>query len=104
MPSIDLYALTGVTLFAFGLYAVIVHPNLMRKILAVNVMGSGVFLIFLSLAARSGPSDPDPVPQAMVLTGIVVSISATALALTLICRIHGATGQNALSEDEEEMP
>ncbi len=100
--SLDLYALTGITLFALGLYAVIVRPNLMRKILAVNVMGSGVFLIFLSLAARSGPGNPDPVPQAMVLTGIVVAISATALALTLICRIHGATGRTVLQDDEEE--
>lgn len=102
MPAINLYALTGITLFALGLYAVVVQANLVRKILAVNVMGSGVILIFLSLAARSGSGDPDPVPQAMVITGIVVAISATALALTLICRIHGATGRTVLQEDEEE--
>ena len=92
-----LYALAGVTLLVLGLHAVIVHAHLVRKILAINVMGSGVFLMFLSLARRSGESIPDPVPQAMVLTGIVVAVSATALALTLVCRIQAATGKPYLS-------
>lgn len=99
-----LYPLAGVTLFAMGLYAVIVRPHLVQKILAVNVMGSGVFLMFLSLAGRSPEAIPDPVPQAMVLTGIVVAVSATALALTLVCRIHAATGRPYLSGDVEEAP
>jgi multicomponent Na+:H+ antiporter subunit C len=37
----------------------------------------------------------DPVPQAMVITGIVVAISATALALALVLRIANATGMPA---------
>lgn len=98
MPqSLLLYAFTGVTLLVLGLYAAIVHAHLIRKILAVNVMGSGVFLVFLSLAKRTGEGIPDPVPQAMVLTGIVVAVSATGLALILVCRIQAATGAPYLS-------
>lgn len=100
MPhTLLLYAFAGVTLTVLGLYAVIVHAHLIRKILAVNVMGSGVFLMFLALAKRSGDGVTDPVPQAMVLTGIVVAVSATALALTLVCRIQAATGGAYLSEE-----
>ena len=48
-------------------------------------MGSGAFLVFVGLAQRDGAVDP--VPQAMVLTGIVVAVAATALALALARRL-----------------
>ncbi len=100
-PSFLLYALVGVTLLMLGLYAAISRAHLVRKILAVNVMGSGVFLLFLALAVRSGAGSPDPVPQAMVLTGIVVAVCATALALILACRIQAMTGRAYLEEEED---
>ena len=78
----------------------IVHAHLLRKVLAVNVMGSGVFLVLVSLAARSQNTSPDPVPHAMVITGIVVAISATALALSLMLRVSEATGQPSLPDSE----
>ncbi|MCF6286958.1 MAG: NADH-quinone oxidoreductase subunit K [Candidatus Hydrogenedentes bacterium] len=49
MSTAFLYALVGVGLFSLGLYALIVHPHLLRKILAINVMGSGVFLVLVAL-------------------------------------------------------
>lgn len=76
-----LYALAGVLLFVLGAAGVVVLAQLLRKILAFNVMGSGAFLVLVGLAQRSGVVDP--VPQAMVLTGIVVAVAATALALGL---------------------
>ncbi|MGB5397442.1 MAG: NADH-quinone oxidoreductase subunit K [Gammaproteobacteria bacterium] len=97
-----LYALVGVGLFSLGLYALIVHAHLLRKILAINVMGSGVFLILVALAKRNGEAAPDAVPQAMVITGIVVAVSATALALTLMLRLNTATGRAQLPEDQQE--
>ena len=95
------YALTGVGLFTLGLYALIKHRHLLRKILAINVMGSGVFLVLVALAARTGEA-PDPVPHAMVITGIVVAISATALALALMLRLHKLSGRAELSEEPME--
>ena len=84
-----LYGLTGIGLFALGLHALLVRPRFLRKVLGLNVAGSGVFLLLVALAHR-GEGPPDPVPHAMVLTGIVVAVSATALALALIRRIHAA--------------
>lgn len=76
-----IYALTGTALFVSGIAGVILQDHLLRKILAFNIMGSGAFLALVGLGQRDGVADP--VPQAMVLTGIVVSIAATALALAL---------------------
>lgn len=94
------YALVGTGLFTLGLYALIAYPHLLRKILAINVMGSGVFLVLVALANRT--QEADPVPQAMVITGIVVAISATALALALMLRVQAETGRAELPEEPLE--
>jgi multicomponent Na+:H+ antiporter subunit C len=76
----------GATLFGIGFAAFIGRRHLLWKIIAVNVMGSGVSLLLLTLPARVD-GIVDPVPQAMVLTGIVVMVAATALALALAVRL-----------------
>ena len=101
MSNAFLYAAVGVGLFCLGLYALIVHAHLLRKILAINVMGSGVFLVLVALARRSGAASPDAVPQAMVITGIVVAVSATALALVLMLKLTLASGRAVLPEDPQ---
>ncbi|WP_296809892.1 NADH-quinone oxidoreductase subunit K [Thiocapsa sp.] len=101
MTPAVLYALTGLGLFVLGLYALIVHAHLLRKILAFNVMGSGVFLVLAGLAGRTASGIPDPVPHAMVITGIVVAVAATALALSLMLRVAGATGRARLPDEHE---
>ena len=92
MTASTLYALVGLALFCIGLHAVIVEPLPLRMIIALNVMCSGVFLVLVALARRAPGPTPDPVPHAMVITGIVVTISATALAILLIGRIRAAAG------------
>lgn len=93
------YALVGTALFSIGLLGLLLHRHLLRRVLALNVMASGVFLIFVALARRAGTL-PDPVPHAMVLTGLVVSVSATALGLVLIARVQRLHGQPELPEDD----
>jgi multicomponent Na+:H+ antiporter subunit C len=83
-----LYGLTGVVLAALGLRAVLLQPEMLRKILAVNVMGVGVFLLLVAAAYRGPAAVADPVPHALVLTGIVVAVAATALGLALLRRIE----------------
>jgi multicomponent Na+:H+ antiporter subunit C len=97
-----IYALTSVVLFCLGVYALIAHAHFLRKILAINIMGSGIFLLLVAVARRSPGSMPDPVPHAMVLTGIVVAVSATALILALTRRIHTETGAVSLPEDSRK--
>ena len=91
------YALAGAALFALGFYALVARAHLLRKVLAVNVMTSGAFFVLVGLAQRAGP--PDPVPHALVLTGIVIAVSATALALVLLRRYYDASGATTLEED-----
>ena len=103
MPEADhrIYLLAGVALFAIGFYSLLVQAHLLRRIMALNVMGSGVFLVYLALGAQTVGVIPDPVPQAMVLTGIVVSVCATGLALALADRVQAATGHVELGDGED---
>jgi multicomponent Na+:H+ antiporter subunit C len=98
MSNVFLFALVGVGLFSLGFYALIMHVHLLRKIMAINVMGSGVFLVLIALAKRTSGALPDPVPHAMVITGIVIAVSATALALILMLKVSAKTGQAALTD------
>jgi multicomponent Na+:H+ antiporter subunit C len=103
MPETDyrLFMLAGAALFAIGFYSLLAQSHLLRRILALNVMGSGVFLIFIALGADTPGAIPDPVPHAMVLTGIVVSVCATGLALALADRVPAA-GDPSESDDAGE--
>ena len=87
MTQESLYIIASIGLFGIGLYGVIVAPHILRKILAINIMSVGVFML-LVVSAKNMNSTPDPVLHAMVLTGIVVAIAGTALALLLAVKIH----------------
>ncbi len=90
MTSISLYLLTGIILFVLGAAYLAIHPKLMGKIMAINIAGSGVFLVFIAAANRVSNEMPDPVPHAMVLTGIVVAVSATAVALAFVSKLQAS--------------
>ena len=78
-----LYGLAGIGLAALGLRATLLQTHIMRKILALNVTGVGIFLVLVATAYRGPDLAADPVPHALVLTGIVVAVSATALGVAL---------------------
>jgi multicomponent Na+:H+ antiporter subunit C len=106
MSAATLAGLVGAALVGLGLYGMIVNPQPLRKILAFNLIGSGVFLVF-GIVARKGADAGfpfDPVPQAMVITGIVVAFAASALAVALILRLHEETGQVAIDVEEAPKP
>lgn len=100
MTSFAIYLFCGGGLVLIGLHALARRPHLLHKLLGLNVMGTGVFMIFLSLASRADSADA--VPQALVLTGIVVAISATALGLALMQRIAALDPEKAVELDEEK--
>ena len=98
------YLLAAVLLLV-GLYGILVKTNLARKLMAMNVMQVAVIVFFISLAVRTGgtppieiehtPPEPEteiayanPLPHALMLTAIVVSVSTTGVALALLVRIH----------------
>jgi len=91
------YVMAAAAVFAVGLYGVLMSRHLLRKVIAVNIMGSAVFILMLA-ASRGTDSGPDPVAQALVLTGIVIAVASTALALALLVRIVRETGRTDLGE------
>ena len=84
-----IYVMTGAVVFAIGLRGALHHHALLGSILGFNVGGMGLFLALIALAYRGASEVADPVPQALVLTGIVVAVSATALAIALARRLQG---------------
>jgi len=78
------YLLAASALFGLGVHGVLVAGHLLRKLLALNLLG--------------GPLDP--VPQALVLTGIVVAVSATAFALALMLALYRRSGSAELDASE----
>jgi multicomponent Na+:H+ antiporter subunit C len=101
MSGATLLGLCAAALVGLGLYGLIVRPQPLRKILAFNLIGSGVFLLFGVIGRRGAAAGMggDPVPQALVITGIVVAFSATALAVALMLRLFEETGQSTLRTD-----
>lgn len=95
-------------LMMMGLYIVIAHGNLIKKIVGLNVFQVSVFLLYISMAKVEGGTAPilaegiklysNPLPHVLILTAIVVGVATTALGLALVVRIHNAYGT---IEDEE---
>ena len=87
-------------LFSIGLAALFLHPNLIKKIIGLNLMDTSVFLFLAAMGYVDGGKAPivppgaeeasyiNPVPGGLVLTGIVVAVSTTALFLALTCRLY----------------
>jgi len=101
MSDAILYGLCGAVLVGLGLFGLIVHPQPLRKILAFNLIGGGVFLLFGVVARRGAAAGfgGDPVPHALIITGSVVAFAATALAIALLLRLFRETGRTTLGSD-----
>jgi multicomponent Na+:H+ antiporter subunit C len=101
VTDIGIAGVAGSALVGLGLYGLITNPQLLRKVLGFSVLGSGVFLLFGVIARRGAGAgfQADPVPQALVITGIVVAFAASAIAVALILRLYEETGSGALDPD-----
>ncbi|MBP0466060.1 NADH-quinone oxidoreductase subunit K [Roseomonas sp. PWR1] len=84
-----IYGLLGAALTGLGLYGVLVRTEPLLRILAFNLLGGGVFLVLGAIAQRGAGAGfaADPVPQAIILTGIVVAFAATTIAVALVLRL-----------------
>ena len=91
----------AVILFGIGFSMLLFHRNLIKKIIGMNIMDTGVFLFLASMGYIAGRRPPilepgvegmenyvNPVPAGLVLTGIVVSVSVTAVMLALTVRLY----------------
>jgi multicomponent Na+:H+ antiporter subunit C len=98
MSAVTVFGLCAAAAVGLGLYGLITNPQPLRKIIAFNLLGSGVFLLFGVVGRRGAAAGMgnDPVPQALVITGVVVAFSATALAIALLLRLYQTTGSTTL--------
>ena len=110
------FTVAAVILFVTGFVNMMVHPNLIKKVVSFNIMDSATFLMLASrgmIAGRTaailtdGGADVtryvNPIPAGLVLTGIVVSVSVSAFSLALIQRIYGTYGTVDMRELLEAM-
>ncbi len=95
-------------LMVIGLYTVISHWNLVKKLIGLNLFQIGVFMFYIALGKVEGGRAPiveegvstysHPLPHVLILTAIVVGIATTSLGLALAIRIYEAYG--TIEEDE----
>ena len=99
---INYEAVTSMILFAIGFTMLVFSKNIMKKILGLNIVDTGVYLFLASMGYIEGKLTPivpatgevnaldyiNPIPQGLVLTGIVVSVSFSALMLALTVRLY----------------
>lgn len=106
MNAATIFGICAACLVGLGLYGLIVQPHPLRKILSFNVLGGGIFLLFGVIARRGAAAgmEGDPVPQALVITGIVVAFSATALGVAILLRLFDESGGVSLREESPKEP
>ena len=98
---------SAMSLVPIGIYALVLKENMIKKIIGLIVLTNGIHMFLISLGYRASGIAPimtmtdagifsllamDPLPQAMVLTSIVINLSITALALSIIIRVYRTFG------------
>ena len=91
----------AIVLFGICFTMLLLHRNLIKKLIGMNIMDTGIFLFLASMGYIRGRKAPiitdgvtdvnayiNPVPAGLVLTGIVVSVSVTAVMLSLAIRLY----------------
>ncbi len=88
-------------LFFLGLYGVIARRNIIKTIISIGIMEIGVILFFLSINHTIGSEPPigealsnpsDPIPQALMITTIVIGIAVTAVSMSMFIGLYHKYG------------
>ena len=96
-------------IFLIGLWGVMHKANMVKKVMGLSIANSGIILLFVYYGSLSGDTAPiegsdrmmvDPLPQALMLTAIVVGVCVMALALVLVYRLYLKFGTLDMREVE----
>ncbi len=95
------YYVTALLLILIGIYAILTKKNIIKIVIGLSIVDSGVNLLLISIGYIKNGTAPifslkgltpdqmvDPVPQALVLTAIVIGLGVTAVALSLVIRLY----------------
>lgn len=95
-------------LIVIGLAIIVLKSNLIKIVIGMGILDSGINLLLISIGYRTNGTAPiftdnssyfvDPIPQALTLTSIVIGACVTALALSLVIKIHKY--YNSIESDE----
>jgi len=118
VAGINPVAAAGVVLVLVGLWGVLARPNLFKIIIAFSILETGVNMVILSVgyirnrtapildsaadASTAAERMTDPVPQALVLTAIVIGLAVTALMLSYAVRLRSGGGSSSIEAYGEE--
>ena len=92
--------MAAMILFCIGFTTLLLHKNLIKKIIGMNIMDTGIYLFLASMGYIENGKAPiisdggsgilfiNPIPSGLVLTGIVVSVSVSAVMLALSVRLY----------------
>lgn len=105
-----IYVLTFI-LMALGIFGMIVSGNYMKKLMCMNILQVSIIFFFLTFGQKNGATIPvvlehllgaesyiNPLPHALMLTAIVVSLGTTGVGLALLMKIKDIYG--TIEEDE----
>ncbi len=115
-----LYLATSIMLILIGLAAVLIRRNLLKMVLGLSLVDTGIHLFIAALGSHPGRTAPildnakyladqqtllakvdlvvDPIPQALVLTAIVIGVGVTALMLAYVVRLYAQRGNLDIGE------
>ena len=106
----NMYFATAMILFVIGLGIMVMDPNLIKKIIGLNIADTAIFLFIVSTGYIRGGSAAiagtgldreifvNPLPSALILTGIVVAVSTTAFALVMVIQLYSYYGTINIDE------
>lgn len=95
--------IAAIIIFFIGVYGVVARRNIMKTVISIGVMESAVILYFVSTYENvkkapiiydtvSHNSIADPMPQALMITAIVIGVGVTAVALTMFINLYHKYG------------
>ncbi|KYH35289.1 Na(+)/H(+) antiporter subunit C1 [Clostridium tepidiprofundi DSM 19306] len=117
MTMLNLFLISSLALVFIGLFGVLTRKNIVKILLSLNIIETGINLLLVAFGYKNGGIVPilgspdsikklssmvDPVPQALVLTSIVIGLGTTAFALGLTIRYYKTHGTLSITSSEEE--
>ncbi len=114
--NLNIVEIVGLLLFLIGFYGLIARRNVIKSILSLGIMDIGIITFFLGIRYQSGMQPPigveatqelaaDPIPQALMITAIIIGVAVTAVALMMFSALYhryGSTNWKKVHEIRKE--